>query len=173
MSKAAADLLAYQYFKNYGVPILRARPFNHIGPRQETSFVCSNFAEQVALIEAGKMKPVVNVGNLKAKKDFSDVRDVVRAYRLILKRGKGGEAFNICRGEAYSIDSILRKLIRMSDKKIEIRPDKKRFRKVDIAEIFGDYSALKSRTGWSPKITMEESLKNILDYHRERLKSNI
>lgn len=165
LSKAAADLLSYQYFRNHGLHVLRARPFNHIGPGQDASFVCSNFAEQVARIKAGKAKPVVKVGNLSAKKDFSDVRDVVRAYRLILKRGKPGEAFNICGGKAYSISSILRKLVQISGMEIEIRYEEKRFRKVDTRIIFGDYSALRSRTGWMPKIPLEESLKNILEYH--------
>lgn len=165
LSKAAADLLAYQYFRNHGLHVLRARPFNHIGPGQDPSFVCSNFAAQVARIKAGKAKPVVKVGNLSAKKDFSDVRDVARAYRLILKRGKPGEAFNICRGKAYSIDSILRQLIQLSGMEIEIKREEKRFRKVDTKLVFGDYSALHSRTGWTPKIPLEESLKNILEYH--------
>ncbi len=169
LSKASADLLAFQYFKGHGLPILRARPFNHIGPRQNSGFVCSGFAKQVACIEVEKENPVLFTGNLKAEKDFLNVRDVVRAYRLILRHGEDGEVFNICRGESYSIDFILNELIEMSGEDIEVRQDPKRFRQVEIPKIFGDCSTLKSRTGWQPSISLKESLREVLDYHRNLL----
>ncbi len=172
LSKAAADLLAYQYSKSFDLNIVRVRPFNHIGPRQATTFVCASFAEQVASIEAKISEPILYTGNLKAQKDFTDVRDMVRAYRLILKHGEKGEVFNICRGEAYSVEVILQKLIELSGVAIENRPDPKRFRAIDIPILVGDNSLLKSRTGWQATIPLEQSLEDLLDYHRSRLKNS-
>jgi len=173
LSKATADLLAFQYFKSFGIPIIRARPFNHIGPRQDTAFVCSDFAEQIARIEAGKTEPLLLTGNLKAARDFSDVRDVVRAYRLIMKRGQAGEVFNVCRGKARSIATLLQKLIDLTGLDIAIKQDNKRFRKVDIPVTYGDCSLLTSRTGWRPAISLEESLRDVLNYHRGQMRPGL
>ena len=169
VGKAATDLLAFQYFKTYGLPILRARPFNHIGPRQAMGFVCSDFAGQIAEIEAGKRDPVVYTGDLRPEKDFLDVRDVVRAYHLIAKHASPGEVFNICRGEAVAIGTLLDKLIAMSGREIEIRQEEKRLRKAEARAFIGNAQALKSRTGWAPTISLDESLERILDYQRTRV----
>ena len=171
LSKSAADLLAFQYANSFDLHIVRARPFNHIGARQATSFVCPSFAEQIASIEAKKNEPILYTGNLKAQKDFTDVRDTVRAYELILKNGQKGEVYNICRGEAYSIEMILQKLIELSSEDIEYRPDPKRFRALDIPILVGDNSLLKSKTGWQPTIPLEQSLEYLLNYHRSLLQN--
>jgi len=123
VSKVAQDLLAYQYFKSYGLDTVRTRGFNHTGPRRGDVFICSNFAKQIALIEKKKQEPVIFVGNLDAQRDFTDVRDMVRAYWLSLEKGKKGEVYNIGTGKAYRIKEILDILLSLAGDDVEVRVD--------------------------------------------------
>jgi len=170
MSKAAGDLLAYQYFKSYGVYAIRARAFNHTGPRQRTGFVIPDFASQIAKIEAGQMPPVLEVGNLSSKRDISDVRDVVGAYLSLMRKGKAGEAYNVCSQEAYIIKNVLKILLSLSKKKIKVKLDKKKSRPAEIPILVGDNSKIRKATGWKPKIPMEKTLEDTLNFWRRRVK---
>ena len=169
VSKVAQDMLGLQYYLSHDLPIMRARPFNHIGPGQNDRFVAPAFAKQIAAIEEGTGEPVIYVGNLEAKRDFTDVRDIVRAYHMIVDRGQPGEAYNIASGMAHSIRHLLDSLLGQSDIKIEVRVDTARLRPVDVPEIRGDYSKLRRDTGWQPEMTFEATLRDVLEDCRQRL----
>lgn len=168
ISKASTDFLSYFYFKNYYLNIIRVRPFNHIGPRQSSEFVCSNFAKQIVEIEKGLKEPIINVGNLETKRDFTDVRDMVRAYQLALQKGETGEVYNICSEKAIQIGELLNNLLELSSKKIEIIKDSQRMRPSDNPILQGDSKKLRERIGWKVGIPFEKTLRCILDYWRER-----
>lgn len=169
VSKVTQDLLAFQYWKSKGLKAVRARPFNHIGPRQSESFVTAEFAKRIAEIEAGKIKEkTLMVGNLDAAKDFSDVRDMVAAYELLVEKGSPGEVYNICSGTAYRIKDIAEKLLSFSEEDIEIVQDPAKKRPTDTVAIYGDNSRVKS-LGWSPKHTFDETLRVLLEYWRDRV----
>jgi len=169
ISKLAQDLIGYQYFKNYGLRIIRTRAFNITGLGEKKHFVCSDFAHQMALIEKGKQEPTIYVGNLEAKRDFVDIRDVVKGYWLALDRGIPGEVYNICSGKAYSISEILNRLLKMTKKNIAIRNDPKRMRPSDIPFQVGSFAKLHRQTGWKPIIPIEETLRDLLNYWREKI----
>lgn len=166
VSKASADMLAFQYFKSFDMPIVRVRPFNHIGPRQSPDYVVSNFAKQIAEIEKGLQEPVITVGNLEAKRDFTDVRDVVRAYWLALRKGESGEIYNICSGKTVSIQELLDQLLAMSEKDIEVKQDPKKLRPSDVPLLAGDPTKFREKTDWKPEIPFERTLQDALDYWR-------
>jgi GDP-4-dehydro-6-deoxy-D-mannose reductase len=168
VSKVAQDLLGYQYFMSYNMDIVRTRGFNHTGPRRPPVFVCSDFAKQVVDIEKGRKEPVIHVGNLDAKRDFTDVRDTVKAYFLALEKGKSGEVYNICTEKSWSIRSILDMLIAKSKKEIEVKVDKARLRPSDVPLLQGDCTKFRNDTGWKPVIPFEQTLEDILDYWRIR-----
>jgi len=168
ISKMSADFLSYFYFKNYNLNIIRVRPFNHIGARQSPEFVCSSFAKQIAEIEKGLKEPMIKVGNLEAKRDFTDVRDIVRAYWLALDKGEPGEVYNICSGNVVSIKVLLNRLLNMPKKKIKIIQDPKRLRPSDIPLLVGDFKKFTKQTNWKLEIPLEKTLKDILNYWRER-----
>lgn len=168
VSKVAQDMLALQYHLSHDLPIMRARPFNHIGPGQNDRFVAPAFARQIAAIEDGQQDAVIYVGNLAAKRDFTDVRDIVRAYQLIVERGQPGEAYNIASGVAHSIGRLLNTLLGLTEIEIEIREDPARLRPVDVPEIRGDASKLRRDTAWKPKLTFEETLRDVLEDCRAR-----
>ena len=168
VSKVAQDMLALQYFLSHNMPIIRARPFNHIGPYQSGGFVAADFASQIAAIEAGRQEPVIFVGNLAAERDFTDVRDVVRAYYRLLQAGEPGEAYNVCSGRAYSIQYLLDTLLSYSTATIEVRPDPARMRPSDVPRRVGNASKLRQRTGWEPAIPFEQTLLDILNDWRQR-----
>jgi GDP-4-dehydro-6-deoxy-D-mannose reductase len=168
VSKAACDLVAYQYFESYGVPVIRARAFNHAGPRQHTGFVIPDFASQIAKIEAGLLPPVLKVGNLSAKRDISDVRDVVRAYVSLMAKGRPGQAYNICSRRAYKIRNALRMLLALSKKRIKVEVDPARNRPAEIPVLMGDNSKIRKLTGWKPRIPVEKTLEDTLDFFREK-----
>lgn len=170
VSKVAQDMLGLQYFLSHGLPILRARPFNHIGPGQNERFVAPAFAKQIAAIEEGNSDAVIYVGNLAAKRDFTDVRDIVRAYHMILSEGKPGEAYNIASGFAHSIRQLLETLLQLSEIEIEVRVDPERLRPVDVPEIRGDSSKLRRDTRWQPKYAFEATLRDVLADCRQRLR---
>ena len=170
VSKVAQDILGLQYFLSHGIDVLRVRAFNHIGPRQNPVFVSASFARQIAQIEAGLTEPVIRVGNLEAKRDFTDVIDVMRAYTLLVDYGEPGEAYNVGTGRAYSIRYLLDVLLSYTHQEIKIEQDETRMRPSDISVIYADNSKLRSTTGWEPTITFEDSLKHVLDYWREEVK---
>ncbi|NLX11549.1 MAG: GDP-mannose 4,6-dehydratase [Chloroflexi bacterium] len=169
VSKVTQDMLGLQYFLAYNLPIVRVRPFNHIGPSQRGGFVAADFASQIALAEAGQREPVIDVGNLSAERDFTDVRDVVRAYYLLATQGEPGEAYNVCSGRAYSIQYLLDTLLSYSRLSIQVRQDPARMRPSDVPRRVGDASALQARTGWQPTIPFEQTLLDILNDWRARL----
>lgn len=167
VSKITQDFLGFQYFLSYGLKIIRVRPFNHIGPRQSPKFVVASFAKQIAEIEAGKTKPSIFVGNLSAKRDFTDVRDMVKAYVLAIEKGAIGDVYNIGSGSSYRISEVLDKLLSLSKQQIEIKIDKSRFRPSDEQELICDKKKFTDMTRWEPKIPLETTLKDTLDYWRQ------
>jgi len=169
VSKVTQDLLGYQYFKSYGLKIFRTRAFNHTGPRRGDVFVTSNFSKQIVEIEKGKRKPVISVGNLDAVRDFADVRDVVRAYYLVLEKGKPGEVYNVCKGKGYKIKEVLDILVSLSDDKIETKTDVHRLRPSDVELLIGDPSKIRKAVGWKPEIPFKKTMKDLLDYWRARV----
>ncbi len=169
MSKVAQDLLAWQYYKSYGLRTVRTRGFNHTGPRRGEVFICSNFAKQIAEIEKGKKEPVIYVGNLEAKRDFTDVRDIVRGYWMCLEKGKEGDVYNVGTGESFSMQEILDLLLSMSKVKVRTKVDPARLRPSDVPVLFPDCAKLKERTGWEPKIPFKQTLRDLLEYWRKRV----
>lgn len=166
VSKIAQDALALQYFLSYRQHTIRVRAFNHIGPGQSDAFVTAAFAKQVAMIEAGKQEPIISVGNLEAERDFSDVRDMVRAYHLAITKGEAGDVYNIGSGKGYAIQWVLDTLCRMSTVDVDVRQDPARMRPSDIPVMVCDPTMFRARTGWQPEIPIEQTLKDILDYWR-------
>jgi GDP-4-dehydro-6-deoxy-D-mannose reductase len=169
VSKVAQDLLGYQYFKSYGQPIVRARAFNHTGPRRGDAFATSSFARQIAEIEAGRRPPVVEVGDLKPTRDFLDVRDVVRGYWLLLEHGTPGEVYNLCSGREWSIEQVLQLLLGQARiTGIEVRTDPGRLRPSDVPVLRGSAEKIQQATGWRPRIAFEQTLVDLLEYWRQR-----
>lgn len=169
LTKAAQDLQAQQYFDVFGMPTVRLRLFNHTGPGRPSHFVSSSFARQIAEIEMGLRPPLMKVGNLRVARDFSDVRDVVRAWRLAAIAGVPGEAYNICSERATKIEDILQILLDQSEAKIEVEIDPSLLRPGEIPILFGDSSHFHADTGWKAEIPLEQTLADLLDYWREEL----
>lgn len=169
VSKVAQDLSAYQYHRSYGLKTIRTRGFNHTGPRRGEVFATSNFARQVALIEAKKRDPVISVGNLDAVRDFTDVRDTVRAYCLVLEQGEPGDVYNVCTGTGWRIGAMLDILLKLAKVKVETRPDPARMRPSDVELLVGDSTKLRDRTGWKPEYEFERTMADLLDYWRARV----
>jgi GDP-4-dehydro-6-deoxy-D-mannose reductase len=167
VSKIAQDYLGLQYRLSYRMNIVRVRPFNHIGPGQKDSFVLSSFAKQIAEIEKGKKDPIMYVGNLEAKRDFTDVRDMVRAYQLALDKGEKGDVYNIGSGISRRVADMLTTMLAFSTTKVEIKPDPDRFRPIDVPEIVCDAKKFQALTGWQAEIPFNQTLQDILDYWRE------
>lgn len=172
ISKVAQDFLGYQYFKSYGMQIVRTRAFNHTGPRRGEVFICSNFAKQLAEIEKGLRDPVVKVGNLDAIRDFTDVRDMVRGYWLALEKGAIGEVYNIGSGKGRSMDEVLSTLFDLSEKsdKIEVVQDAERMRPSDVPILICDYTKFHRQTGWKPEIEFDQTMCDLREYWRRRMK---
>ncbi len=168
VSKVAQDLLGWQYYKSYGLRVVRTRGFNHTGPRRGEVFICSNFAKQIVEIEKKKREPVIYVGNLEARRDFTDVRDIVRAYWLSLEKGIEGEVYNIGTGKTYSIHEILQMLLSLAQIDVRIEVDPTRLRPSDVPVLLSDSTIFRKLTGWEPKIPFSQSLQDLLDYWRER-----
>jgi GDP-4-dehydro-6-deoxy-D-mannose reductase len=170
-SKAAADLMSYQYFHAHGLPIVRARPFNHIGPRQSPEFAVAHFAKQIAAISLGQRPSVLETGNLEPRRDVTDVRDMVRAYTALMEKGRPGEAYNIGKGETISMQEIVDQLIRFSRVTVEVRqrPDLVRARESPV--VFADASKLRAEIGWRPIYSLEQTLTDTLNDWRSTLTS--
>ncbi len=169
VSKVAQDFLGYQYFKSYGLKIVRTRAFNHTGPRRGDVFVTSNFAKQIVEIEKGMRPPVIKVGNLNAVRDFLDVRDVVRAYALALEKGVPGEVYNIASGKGIKIKELLERLIKISGVDLKIETDPSRLRPSDVELLIGSPEKFQMATGWKPEIPFDKTLKDLLDFWRKRV----
>jgi len=170
VSKVAQNLMGYQYFKSYGMHIVRSRAFNHEGPRRGDVFVTSNFARQIAEIERGLREPVIAVGNLKTRRDYTDVRDIVRGYWLLLEKGEPGEVYNLCSGRAWRIQDILDFLLgeaRVAG--ITVREDRARLRPSDVPVLLGDATKARNAVGWEPRIPFEQTLRDVLAYWRGRV----
>jgi GDP-4-dehydro-6-deoxy-D-mannose reductase len=171
VSKATQDLLAYQYHASHRLRTIRLRPFNHIGPRQTEQFVVSAFAAQIARIEAGHQAPIIRVGNLGAERDFTDVRDMARAYALAARHGQVPLAYNIGSGRSVSIRWLLDTLLAYSERDIAIEPDPARMRPADVPRVVSDSRRFREHTGWEPRIPIEQTLFDVLEYWRDRVKN--
>ncbi|KKP59689.1 MAG: hypothetical protein UR52_C0005G0013 [Candidatus Gottesmanbacteria bacterium GW2011_GWA1_34_13] len=169
VSKLAMDYLGYQYHESYGMKIIRTRGFNHTGPRRGEVFAESNFAKQIAEIEKDKREPVVYVGNLEAQRDYTDVRDMVRAYLLAVEKCVGGDVYNICSGTTWRISKVLEILLSYSKVKVEVKQDVSRMRPSDVAILLGDNSKFVKQTGWKLQVPFEKTLKDLLNYWRENV----
>lgn len=169
VSKLAMDFLGYQYHQSYGLKIIRTRGFNHTGPRRGDTFAESNFAKQVAMIEKGKQEPIIKVGNLDAKRDYTDVRDMVRGYLISVEKCLPGEVYNICTGHAERVGDVLDMFISLAKVKVTIQEDPSRMRPSDVPVLIGDNSLFVKTTGWKPEIPFEKTMTDLLNYWRERV----
>lgn len=169
ISKATQEKVAAMYINTYGLDVMMVRAFNHIGPGQGKGFVVPDFASQLVDIEKGNLEPVIRVGNLSAERDFTDVRDVVRAYRVILEKGKSGEVYNVGSGNAISIQMVLDKLIKNCNVEVQVEIDSNKLRPVDTPKIECNNTKLKDQTGWRAVYSIDESLKDIIEYWRTKL----
>ncbi|MGH9309941.1 MAG: GDP-mannose 4,6-dehydratase, partial [Vicinamibacterales bacterium] len=167
ISKLAQEMVA----RRGGPHVIVARPFNHAGPRQSDAYVTSSFARQIAEAEAGVREPILRVGNLDSWRDITDVRDTVRAYTSLVERGRPGVPYNVCRGEAYRVGDLLDRLVRQSKRPIRVEADPARFRPSDNPVVLGSAARLRADTGWEPRISMDRTLADLLDYWRQALSS--
>jgi GDP-4-dehydro-6-deoxy-D-mannose reductase len=168
-SKAAAEMLALQFFQAYGLPVVRVRPFNHTGPRQTSSYVCSGFARQVAEIDLHRRSPQVVTGNINVRRDFSDVRDIVRGYYLLLEKGEPGDVYQLCSGVSVSLESILHRLIALSPQSIQVVVDDTRLRSQESPVIWGDPSKARVAVGWQPQYDLQVTLRDLKLYWEAEL----
>jgi GDP-4-dehydro-6-deoxy-D-mannose reductase len=167
-SKAAAEMIALQHFRAYGLPVVRARSFNHTGPGQTARFAVSAFARQIARIEVARQAPVLGVGNLSARRDFLDVRDVAAAYLALARLGAAGEAYNVCSGKAVALQTLRDGLLANAKVGIDVERDPALDRPVDVPELRGDPTRLQAATGWRPEIPLEQTLLDVLAYWRAK-----
>jgi GDP-4-dehydro-6-deoxy-D-mannose reductase len=169
-SKVAAEFLAIQFGLSYGLPVVRVRPFHHTGPRQNPAFVCSNLARQVAEIVGGLRPPVISVGNPNVGRDFSDVRDIVRGYALLMEAGRAGEVYQLCAGHPVAVGLVVEWLTGIAQIPIEIRVDASRFRAGEPAALWGDSRKARSETNWSPKYELRTTLRDLEAYWEEQIR---
>ena len=167
VSKVGQDMLAYQYFMSYRTDVVRTRGFNHTGPRRPAIFVCSDFAKQIVDIGRGVRESVIRVGNLDARRDFTDVRDIVRGYWLALEKGKSGEVYNLCSGTSYRIREVLDMLLSLAGVKADVRQEAARMRPSDVPHLEGANEKFRADTGWQPEIPFEQTLRDLLDFWRD------
>jgi GDP-4-dehydro-6-deoxy-D-mannose reductase len=173
VSKIAQEYLGYQYYLSHDLHVVRVRPFNHIGPRQNTGFVVPDFSRQIALIEAGQQAPELRVGNLSAQRDFTDVRDMVAAYHLALEHGRAGEVYNLGSGRPVPIREILDRLLAQSRATVRVEIDPSRMRPSDVPVIVADCQRFERDTGWHPACDIDETLRDVLADWRERVQQAI
>jgi GDP-4-dehydro-6-deoxy-D-mannose reductase len=171
VSKAAAELLCYQWTQNPGFRIVMTRPFNHVGPKQAEHFVVPDFARQLAEIKLGRREPVMKVGDIDVTRDFTDVRDVATAYLALLEDGEEGEVYNVCSGNEHSIRDILNELISLTGVDCRITGDQHRMRMAEARRMRGSFEKLEKRTGWRPRISLRQSLSDVAVYWENRLVS--
>jgi GDP-4-dehydro-6-deoxy-D-mannose reductase len=170
-SKAAADLVSYQYAQHPGLDIVRARPFNHIGPRQSPQYAIASFARQLAAIECGQQAPILETGSLTPQRDLTDVRDVIAAYLLLMERGEKGQAYNVASGTSHSMQEILDRLIALTGLSITIQQQADRLRAKDLSVVRVNVTRIRSRLGWAPQRSLEQTLRDTLAYWRSELAS--
>ena len=170
LSKLAQDLLAERAYQDDELDVVIARPFNHAGPRQSADFVVSSFARQIAMIEEGLAPPELRVGNLDARRDMTDVRDVVDAYVLLMASAPPGRPFNICSGRAWKVRDLLDELLHFARVQIQVSVDEARLRPVDVPVVQGDASRIRAELGWAPKIPVEQTLSDTLEWWRTRIR---
>jgi GDP-4-dehydro-6-deoxy-D-mannose reductase len=169
VSKAAADLLSYACWRSAGLDIVRARPFNHIGPRQSSEFAVAHFARQLVEIEQGQRPPVLETGNLSPLRDLTDVRDMVRGYILLMEKGRPGGAYNLGAGNAYSMQDVLDRLLRLADVHVDVRRHKALMRDTETAVLRADASKARQELEWRPTFTLEQTLADTLAHWRHSL----
>jgi GDP-4-dehydro-6-deoxy-D-mannose reductase len=169
ISKIAAELVARRATIHDGIPVVVARSFNHLGPRQDASFFGSAVARQIAQIEAGGLDPVIRVGNLDARRDFTDVRDTVRAYVGLAERGEPGRIYNVCSGRPRAVGELLNGLISLSRVPVTVQMDPERLRPNDTPLLLGNPSRITGEVGWKPEIAFEQTLQDLLDYWRQAM----
>ncbi|MGE3274660.1 MAG: GDP-mannose 4,6-dehydratase [Vicinamibacterales bacterium] len=167
-SKLAQEMLAQRAVEEEGIPVLIARAFNHIGPRQDPSYVAPSIARQIAEIEAGRRDPVLAMGNLEPRRDLTDVRDTVAAYRALVRAGTPGLPYNVCSGRALAIRTLVETFVSRARVSVSIVQDPERFRPNDMPILVGDHTRLTADTGWHPTIPLEQTVDDLLDYWREQ-----
>lgn len=168
-TKISGEMLSDFYFRIENLDVVIARSFPHTGPGQSPDFVCSDWASQIARIEKSLQEPVIRVGNCNVRRDFIDVRDVARAYFLLMQKGKSGDVYNVCSGRAFVLKEILDLLLSFSSAEIEVEVDQQKLRKAEISLPVGDNRKIKEATSWEPKILLEKSLRDLLKYWRENI----
>ena len=169
VSKLAQEMLGLRGIREDRQQVLLTRPFNHTGPRQDPTYAAPTFAHQIALIEKGRMRPEIVVGNLDASRDLHDVRDTVRAYAAIVERGEPGRVYNVCSGQAFRIRDVLDRLVAMSKVPVTVTVDPARYRPSDNLMLWGDRTRIESELGWKPEITIEQTLSDLLNYWRKEV----
>ncbi|MRR10311.1 NAD-dependent epimerase/dehydratase family protein, partial [bacterium] len=163
-SKVAQEVVGLQHHRSFGLDLVVARPFPHIGPGQAPAFALPGFARQIAEIARGRQAPVIKVGNLQARRDLSHVQDVVEAYALLAETGQAGEAYNVCSGATLTIEQALARLLSFSGREIAVAVDPARLRPNDVPVLWGDNTKLRDRTGWAPRRTADQALRELLDH---------
>ena len=166
-SKLAMEEIVAEFRSRDGMDLAVLRPFNHIGPRQSSDFVISSFTRQIARIEAGKQEPVLRVGNLTPRRDFTDVRDVARAYLLAVRRARSGDVFNVATGRSHAIQEAIDILLALSSAKIDVLQDPERMRPSEKPDVIGSAQRFRNLTGWTPIVPFDRSLRDALDYWRQ------
>jgi GDP-4-dehydro-6-deoxy-D-mannose reductase len=173
VSKVTQDMMGYQYHQSHGLKVIRTRTFNHEGPRRGDVFVTSNFARQIAEIELGMKPPVIEVGNLEARRDWTDVRDIARAYWLAVGRCIPGEVYVIGSGKSRTVQEMLDTLLGLSEVQVTVRQDPSRLRPSDVQILEANPTKFREATGWEPEIPFEQTMKDLLDYWRDRLRRGL
>lgn len=168
-TKSCQNMLGSIYAKAYNLNLIMVRAFNHVGPKQAPQFVVSDFCKQVVEVEKGLREPVIHVGNLAAKRDFTDVRDVIAAYECLVRQGESGETYNVGSGVAYEIREILDQIIELSGQSIQVEVEQARLRPIDVPIIVADVTKIKEQTDWEQKIELRQTLQDTLDYWRENV----
>ena len=169
VSKVAAEALCYQWSQTEGFEIVMARPFNHIGPGQSKQFAVSDFARQIIEIKLGRRNPVLNVGDIDVTRDFTDVRDVVEAYRLLLLDGRNGHAYNVSAAQEHTLRSIIETLLKLAKVEAAIEQDPTRLRPAEQRRVCASHERLSAHTGWQPKYELKQSLMDILEYWEKKI----
>jgi GDP-4-dehydro-6-deoxy-D-mannose reductase len=169
VSRVTGEWIGRMFHESFGLHVVVTRGFMHTGPGQPPSFATADWARQIARAEAGKDEPVVRVGNLAIKREFGDVRDVVRAYRSVLEQGEAGEAYNVATGDPHELREVLELLIELSTIDIRVEVDESKLRPIDFPVLYGDSGKLERLTGWKPAYRLEDTLSDVLDYWRQQI----